>query len=142
MVATYPNLLAGGITLEGDILPFELYAGESDIVTSQFTAGEAITQFDVLVCSPAGVVTKWNGTDFPGGGEANLVPTPMGIAAQSFANGQMGPVFIGGVFSVDALRWPAGASTLAQRKAAFVGTNIAIGRLLGGTSGPMTLPPP
>jgi len=141
MAATYPSLLAAGITDEGENLPFELYAGEAEIVTSQFTSAEDIDQFEIVVCSSAGLISVWNGTDFPSGGAATLVPLPMGIAAQAIANGEMGPVFVGGSFNHEVLAWPGGVSTLAARKAAFVGTNIVIAKNLGGSSGAtMTLP--
>lgn len=140
MVATYPTLLAAGSTSEGSFLPFELYAGEADIVTTQFVSSEDIDQFEILVQATDGTVGVWNGTDYPGGAEATMVPIPIGIAAQAFLSGATGPVFVAGVFNVDALNWPSGVSTLANRRRAFVGTGITVQKLLGGLSGPMTLP--
>jgi hypothetical protein len=51
MAATYPPLLASGITDLGRFDQFDLYAGESDIVTDQGQAADAvaIVQFAVLM---------------------------------------------------------------------------------------------
>jgi hypothetical protein len=51
MAATYPPLLATGFTDQGRFDPFDLYGGESDIVTDQgeAPAGQAIRQFEVLM---------------------------------------------------------------------------------------------
>lgn len=51
MAATYPNLLAAGVTDLGRFDQFDLYGGESDIVTDQGQAadGQAILQFQVLM---------------------------------------------------------------------------------------------
>jgi hypothetical protein len=51
MAATYPPLLATGFTDQGRFDPFDLYGGESDIVTDQGQAadGQAIRQFEVLM---------------------------------------------------------------------------------------------
>jgi hypothetical protein len=51
MAATYPPLLATGFTDQGRFDPFDLYGGESDIVTDQgeAPAGQAILQFQVLM---------------------------------------------------------------------------------------------
>lgn len=51
MAATYPPLLASGITDLGRFDQFDLYGGESDIVTSQGQTadGQAILQFQILM---------------------------------------------------------------------------------------------
>lgn len=50
MAASYPGLLAAGVTELGRFDQFDLYAGESDIVSDQGQAadGQAILQFQVL----------------------------------------------------------------------------------------------
>ncbi|HSU67758.1 MAG TPA: head decoration protein [Tepidisphaeraceae bacterium] len=126
MSGTYPNLLAGGLTDEGDFVPFELFAGESDIVTSQGTASTtALEQFRVVSRYTDGTLIPWDGTTVSGQGR------PFGIAAQPIPAGSTGPIFVGGAFNHAALIWPSGVTTLPARKAAFDGTNILIGAILG-----------
>lgn len=58
----YPNLLAGGMTPEGTFLPFELFAGESDIVTDRGVIGATpITQFQVIARGEDGLLVPWSG---------------------------------------------------------------------------------
>ncbi len=130
----YPNMLAGGVTDEGDFTPFELFAGESNIVTSEGTADvAAIQQFQVISHTATGTLQAWDGVTFSGQGKA------IGIAAQPIPAGVSGPYFIGGVFNHAALIWPAAVSTVPERKMAFDGTNIAIGTILG-VATPITYP--
>lgn len=122
----YPSLLAGGIINEGDFVPFELYAGESDIVTSQGTAGAtALEQFRVVARAGDGTLIPWDGVTLAGAGCA------VGIAAQPIPATVSGPIFIGGSFNHLALVWPVGVTTLPARKAAFDASNIQIGAILG-----------
>jgi hypothetical protein len=70
MAATYPNLLAGGVTALGRFDPFDLYGGESDIVTDQGQAadGVAILQFQVLTRDGDGRLIPFvAGTDYATG---------------------------------------------------------------------------
>ena len=101
--------------------PFELWAGESDLVTSQGTAKAALVQFQVIARDPASQqVIAWDGS----------TGKPIGFTAQAAAAN--GPVafFTGGVPNHEALVWPQTISTLDQRKAAFDGTNMTIGSIL------------
>jgi hypothetical protein len=66
MSGSYPNMLASGVDLENTFAPFELWAGESDIVTSQGTAAENIAQFTVVTYDAQARITAWLG----GGGAA------------------------------------------------------------------------
>lgn len=63
---TYPPLLAAGITNLGRFDQFDLYAGESDIVTSQAQAadGQAISQFQVLSYDVNGRLVPWDASEF------------------------------------------------------------------------------
>lgn len=120
MSGSYPNLLAGGINNEGTFAPFELWAGESDTVTSQGTAGANLAQFLVVMRD---TTTK------------NIVPwvegqQAIGFMAQPAVQGGPAAYFTGGVPNHAALVWPAGVTTLAARKAAFDGTNITVSALL------------
>ena len=57
----YPNLLAAGVTDEGAFTPFELYAGESDIVTSQGVVGaSAIAIFAPVARNEDGLIVPWS----------------------------------------------------------------------------------
>lgn len=135
LVGRYPNMLAGGVTLEGTFAPFELWAGESDIVTSQGTADvTAIEQFRVLARSTTGTLIPWDGATLSGQGRA------IGFAAQPIPANTSGPIFVGGFVNHLALIWPASVTALWQRKQAFDGTNIEVGAILG-ISGPIVYNP-
>lgn len=119
-MADYPNLLAGGVTTTTIPEPFELYAGESDIVTDQIVTGATpLLQFQVAMLV-GGVHVPWDGTP----GAATAIP------AQPIPANSIGPAFTGGVFNHEALVWPVAADTLAERKGAFNGTNIGVRKLL------------
>lgn len=124
MSGTYPNLLAGGITAENSFAPFELWAGEADLVTSQGTAGTDIPQFTVVARAggsggTVNLIVPWSGT-----GPA------VGFLAQPAVAQGPAVYYTGGVPNHKALLWPAGVDTLDKRKAAFDGTNITISALL------------
>ena len=135
-MTAYPAMLASGITLEGTFSPYELFAGESDIITGQGTAGTvAIPQFQVCSRDPTFNLIPWDGVTVSGPGK------PFCIAGQPIPAGSQGPIFLGGVFNYLALIWGAADPlTLAAKKAAFDGTNIVIGKILG-VGGPITYAP-
>lgn len=239
MVATYPDLLTNGITDLGRFDQFDLFAGESKIVTDQGQApdGVAIVQFQVLALDANGryapfvaltdyatgsisfsgraiadeTVTvnghaiTWKasgavadqvnlGADTQGDitnlaalinahpetyavhadvgtGVLNLTAIAQGSAGNAIALAEAGtntsvsggtltdvaadnvdignevvgiaaqavpaatpgayfPMFVGGVFNHEALVWPAGIATLAQRKAVMSGTMLGVRQLL------------
>lgn len=123
MAGSYPPLLAGGVTDLGRFDPFDLYGGESDIVTgqAQMTDGEGAVQFKVMALA-AGRLTAYTGT-----GTAHAI---MAQPVNATTPGGWGPIFTGGVFNHEALVWPAGTNTLALRQQAFAGTNIGVRQLL------------
>lgn len=116
----YPNMLARGLTAEGEFKPFELFAGESDIVTSQGKASAPVRQF-ALVKRTGDTLTECT----------QAADEAVGIAAQPTAGGSDAwfPYFTGGVFNHQAIIWPADADTLEKRKAMFDGSNIVISHL-------------
>lgn len=122
----YPNQLAQGVTTEDLPAPFELFAGESDIVTDQGQAGAvALVQFAVLGrITATGRLVALDPAAVDGSAVA------VAIAAQPIAANAMGPIYTGGVFNHEALVWPAALDTLAERKAAFDGSNIGVRKLL------------
>jgi hypothetical protein len=119
MSGTYPNLLAGGIVAENTFAPFELWAGESDLVTSQGTAGANLAQFTVVMRGTGDKIVAFDGT-----GKA------IGFLAQAAVNNGPAVYYTGGVPNHKVLIWPAGVDTLDDRKAAFDRTNITISALL------------
>jgi hypothetical protein len=122
----YPNMLAAGVTDEGDFVPFELWAGEAKIVTSQGTAdATALEQFRVVAHSATGTLIPWDGVTFSGQGKA------IGFTAQPIPAGVTGPIFIGGAPNHAALIWPVAVNTIPLRKMAFDGTPIDISVILG-----------
>jgi hypothetical protein len=132
----YPSMLASGVTDEGDFTPFELFAGEADIVTDRGTADvAAIQQFQVISRTATGTLQAWDGVTYSGQGKA------IGIAAQPIPAGMTGPYFRGGCFNHAALIWPAAITTVPQRKAAFDDSTIQIGVILG-VATPVTYPNP
>lgn len=125
MVATYPNLLAGGLDLEGTFAPFELWAGESDHVTSQGTAGADLAQFTVIARAPTtNKIVAW----VPGA--TDTTGKAIGFLAQAAVNNGPAAFYTGGVPNHAALVWPGSVTTLDARKAAFDGSNITISALL------------
>ena len=59
-VPTYPDLLTRGIDQLGTFLPFELWAGERDIVTSQGTCGsQPLLQFQVVARDVNGLIVPY-----------------------------------------------------------------------------------
>lgn len=124
MSGSYPNMLAEGVTLENTFAPFELWAGESDLVTSQGTAGANLAQFTVIARNPAGKIVAW----VPAGTDSTA--KAIGFLAQAAVNNGPAAYYTGGVPNHAVLVWPAGVTTLDARKAAFDGTNITISALL------------
>ena len=122
----YQNQIAFGFENYSFPASFDLFGGESNIVTDQGQAGGAdIPQFAVLGRNAALRLVPLGAAGTPEG-------KAVAIAAQPIKANQMGPIYTGGTFNHEALRWPVGAShdTLAERKAAFDGTNIGVRKLL------------
>jgi hypothetical protein len=117
--------LAGNGT-EGSINEIQLYAGESDIVTTAADAAAATTwaKYTVLALV-AGLLVP---VDPAGSGAAAIA---YAIAAQPKVAGtavHAEPIFVGGVFNHAALVWPAAWDTFYERQAAFAGSNITINK--------------
>lgn len=123
MAGSYPPLLAKGVEDAGRFDQFDLYAGESDIVTgqAQMKDDEGAVQF---------LVVSWSSgrlTAYPGTGTAHaVVAQPIDASTP----GGWVPIFTGGIFNHEALVWPEGFDTLAERQQAFAGTNIGVRQLL------------
>lgn len=65
---SYPDQLAAGLTVQDAFVPFDLFAGEANIVTDQGFASAAgdLEQFRVVARDEAGKLIKWD----PAGGAA------------------------------------------------------------------------
>lgn len=123
----FPNLLASGVAAIAGEDPFHLFAGESDTVTSQGDFVADTVQFAVLGrVTASGLYQAWDPVAVDGSEVAVAIAAqPVDVSEQV-----AGPVYIGGFFNHEALIWPVAADTLAERKAAFDGTPINIGKLL------------
>jgi hypothetical protein len=126
MSGTLRDLTAGFNGSEGSWTPPNLLAGDMEVITTHLplAASTAVQQFQVLAFV-GGVLVPYDDTDDAGAEEAYA------IAVQAAASGTQRdiPVFIGGFFNHEALVWPAGADTLAERREAFraKNQNILIG---------------
>ena len=121
--------LAGGLNLEGTFTPVELYAGESDVVTTQETiaAGTAaLAQFQV-VALVGGFLIAYDKENGVAGSNVPYGILPHAVDASASAVDIDTPVFTGGVFNFDAL--VADGQTYAGLKAATAGTDIHIQKL-------------
>jgi hypothetical protein len=142
----YPNLLAAGVTNEGTFMPFELFAGESDIVTSQGVVGTtSIPQFVPVVRNTDGTISAWSDTyasmtgTFSGVGTANDTITLHGVvftlvAAATTAN----QVTIGGTPAQTAANFAAKADALSASTlmhAVAVGAVVTLTAVTAGTGG-------
>ncbi|MGI4850415.1 MAG: head decoration protein [Janthinobacterium lividum] len=122
-MSPYPQVIAGGFTLEGSTQPFELFCGDQRVKTEAYLAGAtAIPQFTPCTVDATGMLAVWDG---------GATTTPHVITAQPIAAATLGPCYIGGGFNHEALSWPATVTTLGARKAAFrniggIGVNALI----------------
>ena len=115
----YPNLLARGVLDIANFEAFELFAGESDIVTSEAMAYAPIRQFALL---------KRSGPDSSSVMElTSLQDVCCGIAAQPAVAGAFVPFFTGGVFNFQALVLPDATTNWTS---ILDGTNMTFGNLL------------
>lgn len=125
--------LAGNGTL-GSYTPEQLFAGDSDVVTTRANvAGATVLEKYRVVALVAGSLVVWDPTASDGSQLAygiSAQPKPAQSAVASH------PVFVGGVFNHAVLVWPDGL-TFEQKQAAFARTDIVIDRL---TDVPRTAP--
>lgn len=110
-VGVYPPLLASGVLNLGRFDQFDLYAGESDIVSSQAQAkdGQAIAQFQILAFDIDGRLIPWDASEFAyasgtvtftGQPVAGETVTVNGVVITFVASGATGPqVNIGAAFA-------------------------------------------
>jgi hypothetical protein len=142
----YPNLLAAGVTDEGTFTPFELFAGESTIVTSQGTVGTtSVPQFVPVVRNTDGTISAWSDTyasmtgTFSGAGTANDTITLHGVVFTLVAAATTShQVTIGGTAAETAANFAAKADAVSGETlmhAAAVGPVVTLSALTAGTAG-------
>lgn len=91
--------------------------------------GNAITTTEAGTGTAFGAATLASGVTVQG--EAvGILPHALDTSGTGLNKATWSPYYSGGFFNHAALVWPAGAPTLAARKAAFLGTNISIGSVL------------
>lgn len=123
----FPNQLASGITQIAGEDPFHLFAGDSKTVTGQGEFGEDVAIFTPIARQTAdGKLYAWDPAAADGTENALFITAQ----AVDVSEQAVGPYYEGGYFNHEALNWPAAIDTLAERKAAFDGTPISIGKLL------------
>lgn len=120
-----------GYTARTDTDSVQLYAGESDIVTTQGVLLEGVAYVGGQVLgriTASGKFAKHN----PGAsdGSQNAIAI-LGYDVATPTVGKKEAIYVGGVFNMDALTWHASTDTDLERAAAFDGTNIVAQKLLG-----------
>lgn len=127
--------------------PVQIFAGESDIVTTSgiVKQGQTLAAFTVLAKDVNNKLVPYNpaaaDVAVTGGATSQTAKAPetkaVGILASAIDTSSGGlnadtsvAYYRGGVFNAAALVWPAGANTLALQKAAFDRTDITIEAVL------------
>lgn len=128
----HPNQLANAETLGGS-LPFELYAGEKELVDAHdmVAPDTEVAQYTVLGrVTDTGLLVPHN----PAGEDGSEVI--VGVAMQAVTTGDDPislPYRVSAFFNHDALVWHDDVDTLEKRKAAVQGTEIQVGTVYGTT---------
>ena len=99
------NDIAGGRTVLGSTAPVQLFAGEAKITTIDYPTTIDVVKYQVVSVDATGNVVTFDAT------LKNAV-----IASQPALNGDTIAFFDGGNFNHEALVWPAGLTTYAQRR--------------------------
>lgn len=123
------NDLARNGTL-GGFTPFELFAGEKEIVTDHDDVAPStiLKKYQVVAKNAAGQLVPHDPT------ASDTTKTAVGVTTQPITTGAAAaPVayYVSAFLNHDVLVWHASLTTLAARKAAFVGTEIRVGTLYG-----------
>lgn len=142
MTASYPGLLASGITDLGRFDPFDLYAGESDIVTDQGQAADstAIEQFEVLTYDEDGRLIPWDSTGYFATGSITFTGVPAAAGTVTI-NGQA-VTFVDGAPGANQVQRNVGgdtATSIAQALKTLVNADPGtFGVVLSGAAGVLT----
>lgn len=125
----YPNTQAGSGT-QGSYVPFQLFAGEKEIVTNHGPVAPNLVmkQFEVVAMNATGQLIKLDPA------AADSAAVAVGVMAQAItttAAAVPAPYYVSGFFNHEALVWPATLTTLAMRKLALVGSELQTDALYG-----------
>lgn len=127
---TSPNDLAGSRTAT-PFVPFQLFAGEKEIVTNHgpVAASQNLAKYQVVAKNANGQLvahdpSKSDGTEVAVGIMCQPITTEAGENPSA-------PYYVSGFFNAEALVWHASTDTLVKQQAAFAGTEIEIGTLYG-----------
>lgn len=101
--------------------PSSIYAGEAPIVTGRAPALATITKMMLCALTTTGVTPYVVATHSA---------SQMVLAAEDTASGKACPYFQKGYFNPAVITWPASLNTLALQKAALMGSELMIERLL------------
>lgn len=120
-----------GYTARTDTDSVQLYAGESDIVTTQGVLLEGVPYVGGQVLGRITASGKFAKHDpaATNGSEKAIAILAYDVAAPTLNKKEA--IYVGGVFNMDALTWNAATDTDLERAAAFDGTNIVAQKLLG-----------
>lgn len=126
----YRNQLAGNGT-QGSFAPFQLLAGEKEIVTThdEVATGQNLKQFEAVAKNATGQLVAW---DPDAVDTASKLVGFMAQPADATSAATSAPYYVSAFFNHEALVWPATVTTLEARKAAVQGTEIQVGTLYGG----------
>lgn len=101
------NDIAGGRIVLGSTTPVQLFAGEAPITTIQYPLTIDVVKYQVVSVDATGNIVAFDAA------LKNAV-----IASQNGVTGDTIAFFDGGNFNHEALVWPAGMTTYAQRRVA------------------------
>lgn len=121
-----------GYTARTDTNSLQLYAGESDIVTTQGTLDPAAAPYvggQVLGrVAATGVFTKHDPAATDGSENAVAI---LAYDVPVVTRGKYEAIYVGGVFNIEALTFHASIDTRDEKAAVFDGTNIVAQQLYG-----------
>jgi hypothetical protein len=136
----FTKLAAGSTDVSNQNGGVQLFAGESDIVTTQgkLVTGVAYVAGQVLARVAASGLFAKHAPAASDGTEKAIAILAYDVAVPTA--GKQEAIYTGGVFNIDALTFNAATNTDDLKKAAFDGTNIVGQKLLGtpaANSGPV-----
>lgn len=116
---TQDRQLAGNRNLGTMAAPFQLFAGEAEVITDSAPALAAVTKYQVLALTNTGVTPFVAGTHT---GQQAVIS-----AVDQATVGGTVPYYQSGRFIAAALIWPATINTLALQKALLIGSGLSLG---------------
>ena len=120
--------IASGAENLGTYTPVQLFAGQAPIISDSVVvaSGQNLAKYQVFAIV-GGKAVAFDSTDAAG---AEVAAGIMAQAVDATDGDARGPAFFGGFFNHAALVWDTPTDTLAERRAAFAGTDIHIGEVI------------